>query len=142
MTAVGRDSKTRYEHPDTTPVEVPFGFTYETLAETIGRMVRLENSKTQAKERYVESFAESQDFGEPEDEFVSPHEMTDMQDEEPSENFESLSETGPDADNSPPAGRGEADSGARPPEAAGEARADPKPEGEGSPTSQKRRASD
>lgn len=80
-----RESPTRYEHPDQTPIEVPFGFTYESLAETIARMVRLENLKTAAKERYVESFAESQDFGEEEDEFVSPHEMTDMQDEMPAE---------------------------------------------------------
>lgn len=104
------DSPTRYEKPDPTPVDVPFGFTYESLADTIGRMVRLENAKKEAKERYVESFKESQDFDDDEPEFTSQHEMTDLQEEMPTE---WLTEDPP-----PPS---------RPPEAAGEPRADPTP---------------
>ncbi len=66
-------------------------------------MVRLETAKQSAKDRYVESFQESQDFGEPEDEFVSPHEMTDMQDEMPAEWLDETPENPPDADISTPA---------------------------------------
>lgn len=76
-------SKTRYEYPDPTPVEVPFGFTYESLADTIAKMVKIENIKQSMKDKYVETFAESQDFDDDEPEFTSIHEMTDMQDEHP-----------------------------------------------------------
>jgi len=79
------DSATRYETPDPTPVDIPFGFTYESLADTIGRMVKVENLKQKAKEDYVESFAESQDFGEDPDEFTSRHELTELHEEMPSE---------------------------------------------------------
>lgn len=79
------ESKTRYEHPDPTPIDIPFGFTYESLADTIGRMVRVETLKNQAKERYVESFEESQDFDDEEPDITSPHEMTDLQEEMPTE---------------------------------------------------------
>ena len=78
------ESPTRKEKPDLTPVEVPFGFTYESLADTIGRMVRIEKAKSDAKAEYVESFAESQDFGEDDEEITTRHEMTELQDEMPS----------------------------------------------------------
>ncbi len=87
-----RESDTRYEHPDPTPVEVPFGFTYESLAETISRMVQIENLKTEAKKEYVESFAESQDFDEDPDEIQSRHEMTEMQEEMDIASFEELAQ--------------------------------------------------
>ena len=121
------DSKTRYETPDQTPVDVPFGFSYESLADTIGRMVRVENQRSEQKKRYVESFAESQDFDEDTDEFKSPHELTDLQEEMPAD---WLTEAPPEP--------------ARAPEAADEVRADPTPPAaaEGSPPVLKRRASD
>lgn len=97
------DSPTRYEHPELTPVEVPFGFSYESLADTIGRMVAVEHLKTQAKKAYVESFDESQDFGEDPDEFVSKHEMTEMQDEEPTDWYAEQPAGDADAHQSPPA---------------------------------------
>lgn len=75
----------RSEHPDSTPVDVPFGFSFESLADTIGRMVRVENLKNQAKKEHLESFEESQDFGEDDDEIKSPHEMTEMQEDFPAE---------------------------------------------------------
>ncbi len=78
----------RKETPDPTPVEVPFGFSYESLADTIGCMVAVENAKIHAKKEYVESFAESQDFGEDPDEIRSQHEMTEMQEEEPATTYE------------------------------------------------------
>lgn len=124
------ESPTRYETPDSTPVDVPFGFSYESLADTIGRMVRIENSKTEAKKRYVESFKESQDFDEDPDEFSSPHELTDMQEEMPAE---WLTEAPPDP---PPALQGEVEgvSAASPPAPADAVRGAPNAPAEGSPT--------
>lgn len=82
------ESDTRFEHPDQTPVEVPFGFTYESLADTIGRMVRIENMKQAERDDYRESFAEANDFDEEEDTFASPYTMTDMQEQEPAGLYE------------------------------------------------------
>ncbi len=98
---MNRDSKTRYEHPDPTPIEVPFGFLYESLADTIGRMVAVEHGKLLAKKQHIESFKESQDFDEDADEFTSPHEMTDIQEEMPSTWLDEVPEKDPHADITP-----------------------------------------
>ncbi len=96
-------SDTRHEHPDPTPVELPFGFHYESLADTIGKMVRLEHAKIKAQTPHVETFAESQDFGEDPDEFTSKHEMTEMQDELSPDWLTEKPEEPPEATPAPPA---------------------------------------
>lgn len=72
----------RRETPDPTPVAWPAGVRRpETLAEQIRRMVRLHVSQM-AQEQGFESFEEADDFdSDDDDEFRSPYELTEMQEE-------------------------------------------------------------
>lgn len=74
----------RYEKHDPTPVEIPLGLDRpETLEDIVRRFVRHEAS-IQAEESGHETFQEANDFDvSDEDEFKSPYELSDMQEEYP-----------------------------------------------------------
>lgn len=70
------------EIPDPTPIELPIGYKApETLESMISRMVRV-HSLLAVKEG-LESFEESDDFDDDENEMTSPYQMTQMQEENP-----------------------------------------------------------
>lgn len=70
------------EIPDQTPVEMPIGHHVpEPLESMIARMVRLYS--VQAVKEGMESFEEADDLDIPDDEPVSDHQMTNMQEERP-----------------------------------------------------------
>lgn len=70
------------EIPDQTPIELPIGHKVpETLEQMIARMVRI-HSVAAIKEG-LESFEDADDFETDEEEFKSPHQLTQMQEEEP-----------------------------------------------------------
>lgn len=69
------------EIPDPRPVEMPIGFQRPpSLQETIQRLVRNELSDV-ASAGNLESFEEADDFDVEEEEFTSPYELTEMQEE-------------------------------------------------------------
>lgn len=69
------------ELPDPTPVAIPSGVGRpESLTDTIRRMVRNEMSQA-AEAAGSETFEEANDFDEDDDDFVSPYELTAMQEE-------------------------------------------------------------
>lgn len=69
------------EIPDPTPVSIPSGVGRpESLTDTIRRMVRNELSQA-AQAAGSETFEEANDFDEDADDFVSPYELTEMQEE-------------------------------------------------------------
>lgn len=69
--------------PDQTPVELPLGYEQpESLAQMIARMIQAADFRKMSDQAGVESFDESDDFDvEGDDEFVSEHEMSLMQEE-------------------------------------------------------------
>lgn len=70
---------------DTTPVEMPLNYRHPpSMAEMIRTAIRQEMSQ-QAASKGMESFEEADDFVvDEEDEFVSPYQLTEMQEEIPS----------------------------------------------------------
>lgn len=73
----------RVELPDQTPVELPIGYKEpESLEQIIARMINAADFRKAQEASGVESFEESDDFDVEEDaDFVSEHEMSQMQEE-------------------------------------------------------------
>ena len=81
-----RKSAPRRETPDQTPVEVPYTYTHESLAETLRRFIREERAND-SKDDELETLEESMDLDvdDDDDDFRSPYEFEDMTFEEPIE---------------------------------------------------------